>query len=539
MEEGVAFPAKIFETRENVRNITLCQRGVVDRVTWPEVVQKAERLARFFLDHEIVKKKMAIVGQFCTGSLVAFVACTLTGNSVFVLDATEAARLDFIAEIEAEIIWLDQAACHESVDLSPYASVAKILKVGALPAKVKLETNGADELVLDEFEPKATPADLDVISRSVKPTDILCYSTTSGTTGKPKIIQFGNRWAGEYPTYTNDPTGPCDIWKIFGMFGVCGTLQFLKRKANLGVTANFVSHVYYIIISYCTGKKVVHPTILDQNDFETSTRLLVENQCSTALFYLPRALDFINDKSFGTRDLSQIRMVITIGSQMTRTIYEKIEAAWLKSHGTKPLIISGYGATEVGGLPVRCGLFDKREDQINTVGQIQHGGGVRIIDPETREEINKPDVVGEIEMFTVSRMIGYIGHEQNITWFSPGDYGKYDKKGYLVLLGRIKEQIVLRNTKKTNATAIDTDFQKCGDIEEIATVSVRNDNGYDDIHVFIRCKESAEEKIVKFSETTMKEQLVDAPSVHFSRDPLPRLVNGKYSKGDLLKLAKE
>ena len=58
------------------------------------------------------------------------------------------------------------------------------------------------------------------------------------------------------------------------MFGVCGTLQFLKRKANLGVTANFVSHVYYIIVSYCTGKRVVHPTFVDQNDFAVK---IIEN----------------------------------------------------------------------------------------------------------------------------------------------------------------------------------------------------------------------------------------------------------------------
>jgi len=71
-------------------------------------------------------------------------------------------------------------------------------------------------------------------------------------------------------------------------------------------------------------------------------------------------------------------------------------------------------------------------------------------------------------------MIGYIGHEQNITWIKTGDIGHYSDKGYVVLVGRVKEQLVLRNTKKTNATTVDMEVQKCGlTITEVATVGIR------------------------------------------------------------------
>ena len=93
---------------------------------------------------------------------------------------------------------------------------------------------------------------------------------------------------------------------------------------------------------------------------------------------------------------------------------------------------------------------------------------------ETGEEITEPDVPGEVELLSRFRMIGYKNKEQNIDWIQMGDYGHYDKKGLLVLGGRIKEQIVLRNTKKTNATIIDMQVQEAGNIDEVATAFKRS-----------------------------------------------------------------
>ena len=201
--------------------------------------------------------------------------------------------------------------------------------------------------------------------------------------------------------------------------------------------------------------------------------MIKQNEIPSLVFYLPRLLDFIGDKGFGKYDLSHVRVLMVMGSMMTKEIYDRVEAAWMSSHGSKPLIVSAYGMTETGKLPVRCGLFDTRDDQINTVGRISHGCGVRIIDMQTGEEITAPHTAGEVELYSKYRMIGYIGHEQNVTWIQTGDLGKYDDKGYLILCGRVKEQIVLRNTKKTNATSVDMEVQKCGPmVTEIATVGI-------------------------------------------------------------------
>jgi len=66
----------------------------------------------------------------------------------------------------------------------------------------------------------------------------------------------------------------------------------------------------------------------------------------------------------------------------------------------------------------------------------------------------------------------------------------------------------------------------------------RNEDGYDDIHIFIRCDESRDEAVKDYCNTTIKSFLVDAPILHFHRDALPRLVNGKYDKKGLTAMAK-
>merc|ERR1712176_734998 len=260
---------------------------------------------------------------------------------------------------------------------------------------------------------------------------------------------------------------------------------------------------------------------------------------AAVIFYLPRLLDFTEDKFFAAQDLSFLRVLQVIGSMITKEIYERIENKFKATHGTTPMILSAYGSTELGFMAVRPGLFDSKEDRINTLGQCSHTAQMRLRNLETGEEITEADVQGEVEILSPFRMLGYKTKEQGTEWFQMGDLGKYDKKGYLILGGRIKEQIVLRNTKKTNATAIDMQVQTAANIDEVATVSIRNENGYDDVHIFIRCAESEDAKITEFCEKTMKQTLVDSPILHIQRVEIPRLPTGKYDKKELNRIISE
>ena len=61
------------------------------------------------------------------------------------------------------------------------------------------------------------------------------FSTTSGSTGEPKILEFKNKWMGEFATFTNDAQGLGDIFKLCGKFGFSRTMKIIQGKNNWGM----------------------------------------------------------------------------------------------------------------------------------------------------------------------------------------------------------------------------------------------------------------------------------------------------------------
>ena len=81
--------------------------------------------------------------------------------------------------------------------------------------------------------------------------------------------------------------------------------------------------------------------------------MISELNICNGIFYLPRFLDFIRSKSFGTYDLSGLKIVMVIGSLLTTKIGDQLKEAFQRVHGTCPSIVSGYASTECGGVVFR------------------------------------------------------------------------------------------------------------------------------------------------------------------------------------------
>ena len=59
-------------------------------------------------------------------------------------------------------------------------------------------------------------------------------STTSGSSGKLKILEYENKWMGEFPVYTNDAQGFSDVFKLYGKIGFRRLMKLATGRNNLG-----------------------------------------------------------------------------------------------------------------------------------------------------------------------------------------------------------------------------------------------------------------------------------------------------------------
>ena len=95
---------------------------------------------------------------------------------------------------------------------------------------------------------------------------------------------------------------------------------------------------------------------------------------------------------------------------------------------------------------------------------------------------------GEIIVLSPLRMINYQGQKGDVGWIRTGDIGCFTENGLLVIKGRIKDTITLKNAKNINATLVEELVLKCDTVLEAAVKGASTDQAYDHIHVFVYSK---------------------------------------------------
>lgn len=142
-----------------------------------------------------------------------------------------------------------------------------------------------------------------------------------------------------------------------------------------------------------------------------------------------------------------------------------------------------YGLTELGA-------------PLATTGQGYYPGSAGRVLRHTKEldiRIVNPDESGrgEIEILSPYRMISYINKEDNKGcftndgYFKTGDLGYFDNNNCLMICGRIKESIVLRNGEKLLPEEIESKYQDLNCIKEVAVFKVPGQGGCDDFSIAV------------------------------------------------------
>lgn len=105
--EQISLTDKLIETRNNERTVNIVYRGVLETTTWPAIHQLADKYATYFIESKMTMKTCAMIGQYSKEAFAQYIACSLTGNTVIMLEPDFPDRFEIMDETETKIAIID------------------------------------------------------------------------------------------------------------------------------------------------------------------------------------------------------------------------------------------------------------------------------------------------------------------------------------------------------------------------------------------------------------------------------------------------
>jgi acyl-CoA synthetase (AMP-forming)/AMP-acid ligase II len=246
--------------------------------------------------------------------------------------------------------------------------------------------------------------DLDGEPQDVSPPDaVRLLFPTGGTTGTPKLIRHSGIYDGMAYIFAPSPDGPGRTLLVAPMTHMTGNATVL-------------------------GALLRHDTVVLQDGFDAGAVLeaIQDHRIDTLSLTPPRLAAVLDHPARPATDVSSVRSL-------------SLGAAPLPPHRLAqaldvfgPVVGQGYGLTEAPMIAsISAAELVGRPERLGSVGRIVPGMEARITD-------------GEVEVRGLSMMDGYLGGpEVGAGWLRTGDLGRFDDEGYLYLLDRADDVVVV------------------------------------------------------------------------------------------------
>lgn len=197
-----------------------------------------------------------------------------------------------------------------------------------------------------------------------------------------------------------------------------------------------------------------------------------------------------------------------------------------------------YSSTETGVPAVATGVHYRYPD--DTVGNVNQFKEIKV----KLLDIDK-EGIGEIAIRSPLTMKCYFRNPELTDrtkdtegYVRTGDLGSIDAKGYLHLVGRTKEVIILHNGKKVSPYDVEAIYaQHLKNSVEIACCGITNPrNGYDEIHVFIEQTKNVEQVVSQLRRISEQQGIYRIEQIHVIQK-FPKTSIGKIKRNELEKTA--
>ena len=354
---------------------------------------------------------------------------------------------------------------------------------------------------------------------NVTQNDVINMQYTSGTEGFPKGVMLTSRnivndgyYIGENMNYSNKDR-LCLIVPLFHCFGtVLGVMAVITHGATLVMLEEF------------------NPLL---------TLSSIQKEKCTSVYGVPTMfIAELNHPMFDMFDLSSLRTGIMAGSTCpVETMKEVID----KMNMTE--ITSVYGLTEASPGMTQTNAADTFEKKVNTVGTPFPNVEVKLIDPDTGEDITEVGKKGEIVCRGFNVMKGYYKNPEKTKevieddgFLHSGDLATIDEDGYYSIVGRIKDMII-RGGENIYPREIEEFIYTIDGVQDVQVAGIPDEKYGEIVGAFIIKEEGSdltEEDVRDYAISKIARYKV--PKHVFFVDEFPLTTSGKiqkYKLGDI------
>lgn len=338
-----------------------------------------------------------------------------------VLLATDLIRehVDTVGRIQEALPGLVDSAAAEPLTLD---DAPKLRHVALLRGEARPGVLG--KMQFEEFADRMTVSEVDVARSRVRIRDAALILYTSGTTKNPKGCLISHETISRGGLARPLAAFPVErggkrlvMWCAPPLFH-SAAIQGLLFCVHLGGT--FVTDMY-----------------LDGDRVLAMVRKYGVNSLWGMFMAAMRSL--MDADGFDAREFGHVHSMMSVGTPA--------DLMELQETFPNAQLVNGLGMTEVTGWYCLSDPDDTHEERARTQGKPVRGAELRIVDPETGQEV--PDgVAGELFIRTYTAMLGYFRDDEMTQqtidehgWLRTGDLVTRRPTGHIAFQGRIKDML--------------------------------------------------------------------------------------------------
>jgi non-ribosomal peptide synthetase component E (peptide arylation enzyme) len=399
------------------------------RVTWAEAKKRVDAMAISWVELGLARDSRVIIQS--PNSVYGFlsrIACERAGLiSLTVYPYLRQLELEYMLEKTAAAAVVIPNVYRGFDYLDMYRGLQQrfthlkyfFLFDDAVPAGAPKGTFSLTTLVTERAK---KPVDSSVLeARRLSATgDVALLTTTSGTTGIPKLV--------EWPTAPRVCTskGRVDIWKL----------------TRDDITMAIAPHAGGAAgtLTYFAAPLAGAKTVMLEEFSPEEALALIQKEKATAIGVVPTHLVRMLECDVSKYDLSSLRFIRSAGGYLSPQVAEEAELAFGAS------ITSDLGTQDMGSVS-GCRVDDSKDLRRRTVGRMLPGNKVRLLDKDTKKEVPEGEP-GVLYFRGPHAPAGYY-RDEGLTatvfdedgWTTTSDIVKFDQ-GCLWILGRAKDMII-------------------------------------------------------------------------------------------------